>query len=397
MRDSIRDFQGNAKLIRSSYERLFESLMKQSADRIYIKDTAGRFVIVSDALARTHGMHDRNELESMSDFDFFTREIADAFYAEEQEILQTGKPVVNRIEKEVWKDGKTTWASVSKVPLQLESGVTIGILGISRDVSEEHRAKERLEEQNEKMLADYASAEEVQGLMIPGRIPHVDGIDLTYVWEPMDAVGGDIINFPKTPGGELLFFLGDVCGHGVQAAFYTILLKYITARTAETYQANPDEFLEKVGSIMADRMGGGFVAAIAGHFGPSADDGSRDLFLSNTGNPDYLIYRAANHTVEHGKLASAIVMGLIESKASQTERLRLFRGDRFIIFSDGIIETVNELGEEFGINGLKNGLLRGTHSTLQVCLNELFTESISRLDTPGQQDDISLIAFELKK
>ena len=48
-------FQKNADRIRSSFKRLFEALMQQTADRIYIKDTQSRFVFVSDALARTHG------------------------------------------------------------------------------------------------------------------------------------------------------------------------------------------------------------------------------------------------------------------------------------------------------------------------------------------------------
>lgn len=47
--------------------------MKQTADRIYIKDTKGRFVFVSDALAHMHGPQQRDELIGMSDFNFLPR------------------------------------------------------------------------------------------------------------------------------------------------------------------------------------------------------------------------------------------------------------------------------------------------------------------------------------
>ena len=69
--------------------------------------------------------------------------------------------MVNHIVEETWQDGHISWASESKVPLLLDSGVAIGILGISRDVTEEHLIKEKLRVANETMLADFASAEKI--------------------------------------------------------------------------------------------------------------------------------------------------------------------------------------------------------------------------------------------
>ena len=67
----------------------------------------------------------------MTDYDFFDPESAESFFDQEKEILRSGKPVINQVRQESWKNGSTTWSSTSKVPLRLESGEPIGILGIS--------------------------------------------------------------------------------------------------------------------------------------------------------------------------------------------------------------------------------------------------------------------------
>ena len=102
---------------------------------------------------RSHALKHRSEIEGMTDFDFFDPETAQSFHDREQGILRSNEPVVNRIVEETWQDGHTTWASESKVPLLLDSGAAIGILGISRDVTEEHLNKEKLREANEIMMA----------------------------------------------------------------------------------------------------------------------------------------------------------------------------------------------------------------------------------------------------
>ena len=86
-------------------------------------------------------------------------------------------------------------------------------------------SEHRLREQNEIMRSDYESAEKVQSVMIPGRVPQIKNVDIAHLWKPMTMVGGDIINFPRNPDNRLVFFMGDVCGHGVTAAFYTVLIK----------------------------------------------------------------------------------------------------------------------------------------------------------------------------
>ena len=110
------DFKKSADLIRTSFKQMFATLLEQTADRVYIKDTEGRFVFASNALAKTHGIKNRNEIEGMTDYDFFDPASAQSFFEQEQTILRSGQSVVNQIRRETWKDGSVTWSSTSKVP-----------------------------------------------------------------------------------------------------------------------------------------------------------------------------------------------------------------------------------------------------------------------------------------
>lgn len=389
------NFQESAALIKTSFKRMFVTLLEQTADRVYIKDTQGRFVFASSALAKTHGLKDRNAIEGMTDYDFFDPESAESFFEQEKEILRSGKPVINQVRQESWKNGTTTWSSTSKVPLRLDSGEPIGILGITRDVTEEYLNKEQLRRANETMLDDYASAAKVQQVMIPGRVPKIADIKIAYMWRPMTAVGGDIISFPLNPRNVLLFFIGDVCGHGVQAAFYTILLKYITSQAAESYDCCPQDLLNAVNERITGQINTGFITSLAGHFGKREPDGSRYLHLSHTGHPQMLIFRKKSGTTEFAEMPGSMVMGLPGCKAAESVQLHLHPGDRAYTFTDGIIEASDSNGGEFGVERLRAVIETCGNKQLQESLDIIYGTVVEHTGRSQQQDDISLVAFEI--
>ncbi|MFP4069771.1 MAG: SpoIIE family protein phosphatase [Opitutales bacterium] len=395
--------EASALLLKASGKRLFEKLMEQTPDRIYIKDRKSRFVAASQELAEMHGFKDRHELEGKTDFDLFSIEHAQQAFDDEQEIIRTGKPIVNKVEKETWHDKEATWVSSTKAPLYLGSGNLVGIIGISRDITAEKIAQEKLaesekllREQNAIMKADYESAKHVQSVMIPGRVPVVKHVELAYLWKPMTSVGGDMITFPRNPINCLLFFLGDVCGHGVTAAFYTVLLKYLTAHAAETYNADPHAFLDLVNHEVAGRIDRGFVTGLAGHFGHRNRDGSRKLFLAHAGHRQILLYRAKTKMIEMVTQPNGTVMGLPGSQPSRVSELSLQSGDRFYAFTDGILEAANSEGQEFGMKQLSEELRAASDQPLQESLQTLYENVRRYTGSPQQQDDITLLAFELE-
>jgi PAS domain S-box-containing protein len=392
----------SAALIKTSPKRLFETLMEQTADRIYIKDEKGRFVSASYALAEMHNYTDRHDVEGLTDFDLFSQEHAQQAYDDEQKILETGEPMINKVEKETWPDGSITWVSSSKAPLYLQDDTLVGIIGISRDITAEKKAQEqlaerekRLREQNEIMRADYESAKKVQSIMIPGRVPKIKNIAIAYKWKPMTSVGGDILTFPRNPKNKLLFFLGDVCGHGVSAAFYTILLKYFCHQAAENYENDPKAFLKHLNEEVKERIKEGFITGLAGHFSHTKQDGSRTLHISNAGHRKILIHRKHQNEIEEVQLPPGIVLGLPGSQASENREITLHIGDRFYAFTDGIAEASDPDGNEFGNPAVIEHLEKTRSLPIQESIESLYDAVAKYTQSPTQQDDITLLGFEL--
>jgi two-component system, cell cycle sensor histidine kinase and response regulator CckA len=125
------------------YERnLLRTMLDNSPDHIYFKDTQSRFVKASKALADQFGVNSPDEIVGKTDFDFFGEAHARPAFEDEQEIIRTGRSMIAKEEREVWKNGHVTWVSSTKLPMRDVNRNIIGIMGISRDVTERKRAEE---------------------------------------------------------------------------------------------------------------------------------------------------------------------------------------------------------------------------------------------------------------
>jgi PAS domain S-box-containing protein len=122
---------------------LLNELITTIPDNIYFKDRDCRFTKVNHAMARWLGLGDPDDAVGKSDRDFFGPEHSQQAYTDEQRIMATGQPLVGLEEKETWPDGRTTWVSTSKVPLRNESGEIVGLVGVSRDITERRHLEDQ--------------------------------------------------------------------------------------------------------------------------------------------------------------------------------------------------------------------------------------------------------------
>lgn len=110
-------------------------LLTSLPDHIYFKDRSSRFLLISRAKSLQHNLNDPREAIGKTDFDFFSADHASRAFADEQQILQTGQPLINVEESQTWHDGRRTWASTTKMPLHDSEGNVVGTFGISRDIT----------------------------------------------------------------------------------------------------------------------------------------------------------------------------------------------------------------------------------------------------------------------
>ena len=126
--------------------QLLRTLMDNLPDRIYFKDRESRFTRISEAQAKLFGLSDPAQAVGKTDFDFFGDEHAQPAFADEQEIIRTGRPVLAKEEREIWLDGRESWVLSTKMPRRDANGNIIGTFGISRDITDRKRAEKQLEE-----------------------------------------------------------------------------------------------------------------------------------------------------------------------------------------------------------------------------------------------------------
>ena len=160
---------------------LFCFLLEHTPDQVYFKDRQGRFLRASRAVAEYMNVANPDDLIGKSDFDFWSEETAREASADEQRIIETGQPMIGKIEKLIHPNGRITWDYTTKLPLKDSKGQIIGICGINKDFTaikeiEDALAEERnrlrvttaeLEAKNAQLEADLRMAREIQLALLP--------------------------------------------------------------------------------------------------------------------------------------------------------------------------------------------------------------------------------------
>jgi PAS domain S-box-containing protein len=146
------------RLILDDERTMLRALIDNIPDFMYVKDRHGRFVIANAHTASALGANNVEELLGKTDFDFFPREIATAFYADEQQVMRSEKPLFNREEKIVDRQGNTRHILTTKVPLRGAHGLVSGITGVGHDVTQRKRNEDALREAESKYRGIFDEA-----------------------------------------------------------------------------------------------------------------------------------------------------------------------------------------------------------------------------------------------
>ncbi|MCU1267241.1 MAG: putative Histidine kinase (modular protein) [Acidobacteria bacterium] len=179
-------------------ERLFlRTLIDHIPDSVYVKDMASRKVIANLAEVRISGLQSEADVLGKDDFALHPKELAEKFLADDQVVLQTGQPVINREEYVVTSEGHKRWLLTTKIPLRDESGQIIGLIGLGRDISERRQTEEALMESDRRFRDLFENAPVgYHELDIEGRITCVNTTELSMLgYSSEEMIGHQVWEF----------------------------------------------------------------------------------------------------------------------------------------------------------------------------------------------------------
>ena len=130
---------------------LLRTIIDNLPDYIYVKDTESRYVVTNNAHARFLGATTPEEVIGKTVFELFPQELAEQYYADDQQVIRSGNSLLNREERSVDETGKRIWNQTTKVPLRDSSGKIVGLVGIARDITK----RKKMEEERARLIKKF--------------------------------------------------------------------------------------------------------------------------------------------------------------------------------------------------------------------------------------------------
>lgn len=239
------------------------------------------------------------------------------------------------------------------------------------------RVKEALER-------EVAIAREVQRELLPRGVPLVRGLEIAGVCIPAIGVGGDYYDFLPLQDERIGLVIADVSGKGIPAALLMAGLQ-ASVRSLALPGVSPCEVNRRLNDMLHQSTSASRYATL---FFALYDPQDRSLHYSNAGHfpPIHLGAHGAAYLSQGG-----LPIGLMPSSLYGEGRRELGLGDLLALYTDGVVETPNANGEEFGNARLVEILQR--HS--EVALSELLTRVIDAVDSWSgggpPHDDVTLV------
>jgi serine phosphatase RsbU (regulator of sigma subunit) len=228
-------------------------------------------------------------------------------------------------------------------------------------------------------------ARRIQTSILPEAMPEIKGVRVAAQYAPMSEVAGDFYDFLIVDDRRLGVLIADVSGHGVPAALVASMVKVAIAAQAE-HADNPARVMEGLNSVLSGKLQGQFVTAAYLFLDLEAGAGR----YSAAGHPPLLHYRAADQSIDD-VVENGLILGIMPFASYQTRALSLGSGDRFLLYTDGVLEA-DQNGEEYGEARVKR-VLSQPLSADEIC------RSLGREVNDWSQgvagDDVTIVAVAI--
>ena len=367
---------------------------------VYFKNVKSNFVLVNQGMADLCGESSPDDLVGKHDRDYFTEDLYIGAQEDEKRIMETGQPIVNKLEEISWRDNHTTWSMSSKFPWYDPEGNLIGTFGVSGDVTELVQTRndlakiaDDLARKHEAMEEELRLAREIQQAGVPKSLPKIDGgnwnLDFKHVYEPATDLAGDFLEVKRLGEGRAGFLVCDVMGHGVRAALIVSMLRGLVEKQGKI-ASSPGEFLAGLNdglSHLLERTGLTMFATAS--YGV-VDGNTGEVRLASAGHPSPLAKISGEiEVVEFKKGAKGPALGMLPGMPYGEVVLPLDDLEGLWCFTDGVFEVQDASEEEYGVERMRARVASG--------IAELVEDARKFSGEGGFDDDVCLLELEVSR
>jgi sigma-B regulation protein RsbU (phosphoserine phosphatase) len=235
---------------------------------------------------------------------------------------------------------------------------------------------------------ELAIARDIQNSILPNSVPEIEALDVYAAYFPMTAVAGDFYEFIPVDRNRVGVLVADVSGHGVPAALIAAMIK-VAMQSVASCAREPHEVLRGLNRILSGQLRGQLISAA--YLWLDTETGK--ALYSAAGHPPLLCWRAGRlERIE----SNGLLIGVLPDSDYPVCEISLNSGDRFLLYTDGVVEPENAAGDAFGDHKLEE-VIRKNQSRSPSELSDQLLSEIRRWQPASvtQQDDITLIIIDV--
>jgi len=286
---------------------------------------------------------------------------------------------------------------------ELEARLRAGarVIELERDLAVRN---EQLKATNERIRRDLRAAAKLQEALLPKGFPTFGDVAFSWVFQPCDELAGDFLNYFRLDESHIGLYVLDVSGHGVAAALLSVtlsrllspvpdqasLVKKFSSASQRYHIVPPVEVAEQLNRRFLME---GDPERFCTLFYGVLDLNSHELHYVCAGHPGPVYVPAQGDLVVVENFALPI--GIDEDPEYEEKVLQLNRGDRFYLYSDGLVDAANENHDRFEDHRLLATIAEARKDDLHDSIGQVMRRVEAWHGSPGSKDDISMLAIEV--
>lgn len=232
--------------------------------------------------------------------------------------------------------------------------------------------------------SELETARRIQMSILPRSLPEVSGLQIAATYRPMTEVAGDFYDFIRLDDRRVTALIADVSGHGIPAALIASMLKVAFAQQAPR-AADPAGVLSGLNAALNGTLDGQFVTAACAYI----DLAEGAIIYSGAGHPPaLLIRRQPREIVELAE--NGLFLGPFRNACYENLRAPFARGDRLLLYTDGVIEATVADGEPFGAERLREFASAHRDAAPSAIAESLVSKGGGR----QQEDDLTVVVAQ---